>query len=163
DRAGQEQTQRIVRQVDAQPFRYTAIPENGMLVPGVPNAIYVYAYTIDGAPARVKGTVTVGDDVYPIATGELGAAAFTFTPTNGQFALKFDLTDERGQRVATTVLMQPGPAADDFLVRTDKAVYTAGETMHLTGLGGRGSIFLDFLKDDQTVRSDVIDVANGRG
>ena len=40
----------------------------------------------------------------------------------------------------------------DFLLRTDRAVYKAGDTMTLTALGGGAEpVFVDLLKDGQTL------------
>ena len=54
--------------------------------------------------------------------------------------------------------------AGDYLVRTDKAVYDGGEPVRVLVLaGGVEPVFLDLIKDGQTVLSDSIAVAQGRG
>ena len=51
-----------------------------------------------------------------------------------------------------SVKLERGQASRDFLVRTDRAVYTGGDTMTLTVLGGgREPVFVDLIKDGQTL------------
>ena len=57
-----------------------------------------------------------------------------------------------------------GKADDDFLVRTDAAVYKGGQTMHVVALGGGNEpVFLDLIKDGQTMLTDLIPMTDGRG
>ena len=49
-------------------------------------------------------------------------------------------------------------------MRTDKAVYRGGDTMTLTALGGgSGPVFVDLIKDGQTMLTETIEMANGQG
>ena len=61
------------------------------------------------------------------------------------------------------MLIPCGPAGD-FLVRTDRAVYRGGDTLTLTAVGGgSGAVFVDFIKDGQTMRTDTVEMVNGQG
>src|SRR5262249_16157197 len=50
DQAEQTQERAVSRMVSAQPMRIQALPENGTLVPNVPNTIYLMATYPDGRP-----------------------------------------------------------------------------------------------------------------
>jgi uncharacterized protein YfaS (alpha-2-macroglobulin family) len=180
DTAGQEQTARLHRRVDRKSIRLTVIPEGGVLVPLVPNTIYIYAQGLDGAPVEARGTVgfsgianteepdmAMRDKSNPrkIATGELGIATLVVTPAaNSILDLAFELQDAHGFNFRERQSLPTGNWTDDYLLQTDKATYTSGDTIHLTALArGSGPVFVDILKDEQTIRSDVIDVEYGHG
>src|SRR5262249_28075609 len=164
DRAGQEQSRKLERAIAARAFSVTIIPESGLLVRGVANTVYVYAQSPDGSPVKVKGTVAVNGTTSPIETGELGIAAFSLTPQSDTESARFQLADARNNRFDESVPLPVGQVFSDFLVRTDKAVYKGGETIHLLALGGGSEpVFVDFIKDDQTIRSEIITLNAGRG
>jgi uncharacterized protein YfaS (alpha-2-macroglobulin family) len=57
-----------------------------------------------------------------------------------------------------------GKAIADFLLRSDRAVYRAGETIKLTALGGGVEpVFVDFIKDGQTLLSETVELSDGNG
>ena len=74
-------------------------------------------------------------------------------------------TDEQGRTASRKVSLLCGATiAGDYLVRTDKAVYDGGEPIRVTVLaGGVEPVFLDLIKDGQTVLSESIGVEKGRG
>jgi alpha-2-macroglobulin-like protein len=72
-------------------------------------------------------------------------------------------TDEQGRNGRAQVKWE-GRADDDFLFRTDKAVYAGGETMRLTVLSaGSEPVLVDVHKDGQTLLTAAIPLANGTG
>src|SRR5262249_12440792 len=56
DAAGQKQTREAPAVVTASPLRVEVIPENGTLLPGVPNIVYVLTTYADGRPAQTRLT-----------------------------------------------------------------------------------------------------------
>ncbi len=164
DQAGQEQSRRLERKIAQRAFTLSLIPESGLLVTDVANTIYVYAQTPDGSPAKINGTVTAEGVEIPIQTSQLGVGEFKTTPRTLTEYFGFRVADEKGSRFDGTMTLRAGEAPFDFLVHADKAVYNGGDTMHLTALGGGSQpVFIDFIKDDQMIRSEVIDVKDGRG
>lgn len=164
DAAGQEQSRRIERKIAQRAFTLSLIPESGLLVKGVANTVYVYAQTPDGSPAKVRGTLRAGGAESPLQTTDLGVAAFKITPRAETEGFEFQVADPKGNRFDETMVLRSGEIVNDYLVRTDKAVYTSGDTMHVTALsGGAQPVFVDFLKDNQMIRSEVINVKDGRG
>jgi uncharacterized protein YfaS (alpha-2-macroglobulin family) len=163
DGAGEQQARRVGRLVTTRPLRIEAIPEGGTLVAGVANTVYVLVSQPDGAPvskARVSVTGVEGE----LRTDEHGATSFTLTPRAAGASWTIRATDEQGRQAQRDDQLACGGVADDFLVRTDKAVYEAGQTMRLTALGGGSQpVFVDFLKDGQTMLTETIDLTNGQG
>ncbi|MCS6976965.1 MAG: MG2 domain-containing protein [Gemmatales bacterium] len=164
DTAGQSQERRITRIVTARPLRLMLLPENGVLVHGVPNRIYVYATYVQGRPAA--GTrLKISDQPNELVTNELGMAVFEVTPQGESVSLTVTAVDRNGLTASRTQVLMCGQVPDrDFVLRTDKAVYTGGETLRLTALGaGVEPVFVDLIRDGQTVLTTTVEVRDGKG
>lgn len=162
DTAGQTEVVQVVARVASEPLILGVVPAAGTLVVGVPNEVFVQVLYPDGRPAEVDVRVAGMDD--ELRTDSLGIAAFEITPEHDQVTLQIEARDPRGRSVRRQVLLAASRAADDFLFLTDRAVYRSGETMHLTVRGGGVEpVFIDVLRDGQTVLSRLIEVTDGRG
>jgi hypothetical protein len=183
DAAGQEEKRTVSRFVTNQPLRVEAIPEGGILVPDVPNKIYIYVSYPDGRPAKARLRVPIDKE---IVTNELGVTSFEVNPhlvplnhppgsftwgvvfQTGPNAFVLDFlvkaSDETGKQVQKEFRLPCGQAVPDFIVRPDKAVYQGGDTMKLTALGGGPStVYVDLIKDGQTYLSETVDMKDGQG
>jgi uncharacterized protein YfaS (alpha-2-macroglobulin family) len=164
DRAGQQHSKTATVAVASQALHFEVIPESGQLVRGLPNTLYVYASTPDGTPAKVQGTLFVAGTPKEFSTTELGVAAIELTPSEWTVALTVQATDARRRAASKQVTLTCGQIVPDFLLRTNKAVYEGGDSMTLTALGGASEpVFVDILKDQQTIRSSMIEVKDGKG
>jgi hypothetical protein len=163
DPAGQTQSRTITRVVTANPIRIEVIPEAGTLVAGRPNTIHVLTTLPDGRPAQARVRIAGFDHELP--TNELGVADFAFTPRgDGGEEWTVEATDAAGHTGRRTVKLECGQPGSEYLVRTDKAVYRGGEPLRVVALGGgREPVFLDLIKDGQTVLSESIAMDGGRG
>jgi hypothetical protein len=162
DSAGQKESRTASRVVTSQPLRLEVIPESGRLVPGLPNRIFALATYADGTPAKVRLAVSGLSD--ELTTNALGVASFEITPKPEPTDMALRAVDENGMVAQRSVTLQCGQGGREFIVRTDKAVYNGGETMRVVVLG-RGSepVFVDFIKNGQTILTESVPVANGRG
>ena len=162
DSAGQKVTKRVRRVVTAHPIRVEVIAEGGTLVRGISNTIYLFASYADGRPAMVRLAISgLADE---LQTGALGVATFELTPKTDEIALTVRATDDEGRIGRRQIKLKSGTNQADFLFRTDKAVYDGGETIRLIALGGgRQPIFIDFIKDGQTILTEAVELVEGRG
>jgi hypothetical protein len=167
DTAGQLEKRTVSRVVTSQPLRIEVIPEGGTLVPGVSNTIYLFVSYADGRPVP---KATVVHEQQKVTTNDLGVATIQITPASGTpggtpwTILNLRASDGKGQTAARQVTLTSGDSNYDFLIRTDKAVYTGGETMQLTALGGGPSVvYVDLIKDGQTYLSEAIAMKDGQG
>lgn len=167
DAAGQDtgakETRRIGTVVATELINVTVIPEGGTLVRDLPNKVYVFATYPDGSPAA-KTRVQVTGLEAELTTSALGVATFEVTPAtaNGNWTIK--ATDGQGNVGRRTVPYQCGTPGQDFVFRTDRAVYTGGDDVHLVAItGGTGPVFVDFIKDGQTMLTEAVPLINGRG
>ena len=163
DAAGQEQKRTESCVVASRPIRIEVIPEGGTLVQGIPNRIFLVATYADGRPARVR--IAISGETQEAATDELGVATVELTPRTNPILWTLRATDGEGREGKREIALATGVAPQDFLVSTDKAVYSGGETMHLTGLGRAGNepIFVDLVKEGQTLLTSVVGMQDGRG
>ena len=73
-------------------------------------------------------------------------------------------TDSAGKTGRREVTLNTDSSEGQFLVRTDKAVYDGGQTVQVSVAGsGNEPVFVDLIKDGQTMLTDTIPVTNGRG
>jgi type II secretory pathway pseudopilin PulG len=160
DSAGQKQSANVSRIVTQEPIRIEVIPEAGKLVPQLPNTVYFMTTYADGRPAATHIAVTeFGKE---ITTNAMGAASFEFTPREDKVTWIVRATDAAGQCGRRKVTLEPTQRGN-FIVRNDKAVYDAGQTINVLALGDGGeTIFLDVIKDGQTILSDSISMDNRR-
>jgi hypothetical protein len=166
DSAGQKYLRSAERVVTTRPVRFEVIPESGALVQGVSNVVYVLLTRVDGSPVAKADVEVHGDGVNTrVRTDERGAASFPITPAIPQINLTLRATAAGGAVLAHHHLpLLCGQAAGDFLLRTDRAVYRAGATVTLTARGaGVEPVFVDFLKDDQTLLSETVEMNDDKG
>lgn len=163
DSAGQTETRAVERVVSSRSVRLDVLPEAGGLVPGVANTVYLLVRRPDGTAEPKARVQVLGDASAEVQTDEHGAGSLIFTPAGGTARLDLVVHTAAGEVVERTTRLlnaQPG----DFLFRTDRAVYRAGETLTASALGGGVEpVFLDVLKDGQTLLSALIEMTDGRG
>ena len=163
DSAGQKQSATVSRIVTEQPIRIEVIPESGTLVRGLPNTIYFLTTYADGRPVPAcdrRQRLCPGD---PCQRHGRGIDRVHAAGRLGPLARPARRT-QSGRRGRREVTLECGSPAERFLVRTDKAVYDGGQTVHVLALGGGSEpLFLDLIKDGQTMLTDVVPMAKGRG
>lgn len=164
DQAEQTQERSISRMVSSVPINIEVLPENGTLVPNVPNTIYLMATYPDGRPVSgVHFRREQGEGRGMFLGNELGVASLTFTPQGGPEHWMIFATDGAGETAFRGVSLTTGGVANDFLLRTDKAVYDGGDTVHVDILGGGpGTIYLDVIRDGQTLVTDTVEPKDGK-
>ena len=162
DTAGQKHEKRISRVITTNPIRIEVIPEAGTLVPRIENRVYILTSYADGRPAKTR--IAVSGRGRELETNKLGVATLSVVPKPNSLDLTLRATDADGVIGRRNTKLLVGRPAEDFLVRTDKAVYDGGDTIRLVMLGGgREPVFVDFIKDGQTLLTDTIEVEGGRG
>jgi uncharacterized protein YfaS (alpha-2-macroglobulin family) len=156
DSAGQSLTKTATRPVTRNRLRIELVPEGGSLVRGMTNTVYVMATYADGRPAQVR--VIVPGLSNEVLTDALGIGAFDFAPNSEEVDWTIWATDGAGPVSRRRVQMKCGTSVLDFILRTDKAVYQSGETITIQAQGGgRQPVFVDLVKDGQTVLTQTID------
>jgi 5-hydroxyisourate hydrolase-like protein (transthyretin family) len=160
-----EQTSAVLPIAD-QPLIIEAVAESGVLKPGVENVVYVLTSYPDGRPAPTQLQISVdGGEATEVTSGEFGLAQFAFTPrSGGSHYLDIVARDETGLEASRQIGFEAEYGTDSVLLRADRAAYVVGETMSLVALTPVefGSIYLDIVKDGQTLSTRSAKVEDGK-
>ncbi len=99
-----------------------------------------------------------------LQTDDQGLASVEVIPDADTMRWSLRAIDRNGLIGRHKVTLACGRDAEDFIVRTDKAIYRGGETAHVEAFGGGSEpLFLDVIKDRQTVATHVVPIADGHG
>jgi A-macroglobulin TED domain/Alpha-2-macroglobulin family/Carboxypeptidase regulatory-like domain/MG2 domain/A-macroglobulin receptor binding domain/Alpha-2-macroglobulin bait region domain/Macroglobulin domain MG3 len=151
--------------VSESPLLITAVPEGGTLIPNLENQVFILASYPDGTPASASLKVhSEGQTDQPVTTDEGGVAVIRVNPGSGTETLEIAGKDQEGNYASITVLLQPREGEDQILLRTERAVYKAGDRIALRVFSTkkRGAAYLDVVKDGQTVLTRDLDIENGQ-
>ncbi len=159
DAAGHTETHGESVMVSATPLLITAVPEGGAMAPGLDNQLFVLASYPDGTPAEAD--IRVEDQA--AKTDKSGVAVVTLRGGNEK-KVRINAADGEGNRASVEIPLQSRAGADQVLLRTERGVYKAGERIRLQALSTvqRGSVYIDAVRDGQTIGTYDVDLANGR-
>lgn len=143
-----------------------AVPESGMLRPGLENRVYLDVSTPDGAPASATLTISGGDlETIETTTDLYGLAVITLTPPSQRFVpLLVEATDASGRLVSQPLLLGgESGASTTVLMRPERSAYRIGETANIDiYVNGRArTVYLDVIKGRQTFGLAALPVTDG--
>jgi hypothetical protein len=163
DTAGQKETNRAETVATRSPLKIEVFAEGGTLVAGVANTVYVFTTYADGRPAQARLSGIPPFEPGALKTDAAGMMEFLYMAERPGLNVTITAEDDNGLRSSRNVQIACGRDAYDFLLRTDRASYTGGDTMTVSVLGtGERPIFVDLLKDGQTLLTSTIGSADGR-
>ena len=89
---------------------------------------------------------------------------FAIQAKAGKDTLKIEAQDQEGNRASSKVELQAREGEDQILLRTERAVYRAGESIRLKVFSTkqRGAAYIDIVKEGQTVLTRDLDLENGQ-
>ena len=145
------------------PITIMAVPESGQLLPGLDNRVYVLTSYPDGTPAEttLSGSLLPS----PVKTDESGVAVIPVRADGGALSANFKAVDARGREGRATVKLEARAQEQSLMLRTGRAVYKVGDTLRLEAISTRerGAVYLDVVKDGQTILTRAIETEGGRG
>src|SRR5580658_4014823 len=170
DSAGHSETRGQPITVSDSPLLITVIPEGGTLVPNLENEVFILTSYPNGTPAKADVIVhPVGYAEQRLATddGGVGIARLKINrlmPVTCCDTLEIDATDQEGNHASSKVELQARDGEDQILLRTEQAVYRAGEHIQLKVFStkARGAAYIDIVKEGQTVLTRDLDLENGQ-
>jgi uncharacterized protein YfaS (alpha-2-macroglobulin family) len=79
--------------------------------------------------------------------------------------LSLKATDAQGRTAQANVKLESAAQAQSLMLRTNQAVYKIGDTLRLETISTklRGAVYIDVVKDGQTLMTRAIDTGDGRG
>jgi hypothetical protein len=165
DAAGHSETRGEGITVSESPLIVTAVPEGGNVIPNLENQIFVLTSYADGKPASADITVhAAGNADQHVTTDAGGVAIVRLQASAGAENLKIEAADKEGNRASNTVKLRPRDGSDQILLRTERAVYRAGDRipLHVFSTTKRGTAYVDIVKEGQTVLTRDLDIVNGQ-
>jgi uncharacterized protein YfaS (alpha-2-macroglobulin family) len=165
DSAGHSETRGQPITVSDSPLLITAIPEGGTLVPNLQNQVFILTSYPDGTPARAEVMVrSSGNGDQHVSTDDGGIAIIAIEAKEGKEALKIEARDQEGNQASSKVELDARAGEDQILLRTERAVYRAGERIELKVFStkARGAAYVDIVKEGQTVLTRDLDLENGQ-
>ena len=168
DSASHSETRGEPITVSESPLLITAIPEGGSLVPHLENQIFILTSYADGTPAKASVVVrAAGNAEQHVSTDDGGIGITRITPAGknqNSDTLEIEATDQEGSHVSTKVDLQSRDGEDQILLRTERAVYRAGERIQLKVFSTkvRGAAYVDIVKEGQTILTRDLELENGQ-
>lgn len=145
------------------PVVIMAVPESGQLLPGLENRVFVLTSYPDGTPAQttVSGSILAS----PVRTDESGVAVIPVRADGGTMSVNLRAVDAGGREGRATVKLEARAQEQSLLLRTGRAVYKVGDTLRLETVStrARGAVYLDVVKDGQTILTRAVETDGGRG
>jgi len=164
DSAGHAETRGEPITVSESPLLITAVPEGGTLVPNLENQVFVLTSYPDGTPAKADLMVHAAGNVdQHVTTDEGGVGVARVKPKSGNATLEIEAADREGNHASSKVQLEAREGEDQILLRTERAVYHAGERIQLKVFStkARGAAYIDIVKEGQTVLTRDLEFENG--
>jgi uncharacterized protein YfaS (alpha-2-macroglobulin family) len=165
DGAGHSESRGEPITVSESPLLITAVPEGGLLTPGLENQVFILTSYPDGTPAQTELRVHApGNADRTASTDKGGIAIVPLRGGGGDMTLQIEAKDHDGNQASSSVPLQSHSGSDQILLRSERAVYSSGERIQLQVFSTkpRGSAYVDVIKDGQTVATRDLDMVNGR-
>ena len=163
DTAGHSESRGEPVTVSESPLLVTVVPESGTLVPGIENDVFILTSYPDGTPAEAE--IRVGVEGYADQVASTDRGGIAIVPLRGAniTTVRIQAKDREGNRASMRVPLQSRPGSDQVLLRTERGVYRAGERIRLQVFSTRqrGSVYVDVVKDGQTIGTHDLDIVNG--
>jgi uncharacterized protein YfaS (alpha-2-macroglobulin family) len=149
--------------VSKEPITVMAIPESGELLPGLDNRVFVLTSYPDGTPAET----TLAGNIVPASakTDAGGVAVITLRGGKDPVTLALTATDGSGRTTRANLKLEPRAQSESLMLRTDRALYKVGDDVRIDTVSTRqrGPVYVDVVRDGQTLVTRAIDTNGGRG
>ncbi|MBZ5522723.1 MAG: carboxypeptidase regulatory-like domain-containing protein [Acidobacteriia bacterium] len=167
DTAGHSETRGEPITVSESPLIITAVPEGGTLAASLENQVFILTSYADGTPASAELKVRAGGTAEQHVTSDAGGVAVVRVNAasgGGSQTLEIDAADKDGNHASSKLQLQSRDGQDQILLRTEHAVYRAGDRIQLKVFSTkkRGAAYVDIVKEGQTILTRDLDIENGQ-
>jgi hypothetical protein len=141
------------------------VPEGGVLKPDLENRIYVLATYPDGTPCLAQVEMVIDGRRLKRRTDAYGIAEFEYKPRKTETSIAVTATDEKGETAQIERTFEAAATGEQIGIRMPRGIYSVGESVDLTLLTTKrsGRVYLDVVKDNQTILTKSVVINNGRG
>lgn len=165
DKANHSEKVSLKKKIVQDVITLSIVPEGGVLRPNLENRIYVLAQYPDGTPCVAQVKIDIDGKKMFSETDEYGVAEFTYTPKNATTEISVTAQDNRGETARITKNFSLDIERDQIIMRMARGIYSVGQSIDLQFLTTKrsGRVYLDIIKDNQTVLTKSIDIQKGMG
>jgi hypothetical protein len=164
DGADHEQTTSRTTVVARAEVEVTLVPESGELIPGVANDVHVVLSDPTGGPLTGTVDLTAQGATDTVLVDDQGLGRWEVTPETVPLDVRAVVTREGATPVTQDLQLAGGGVGRTILLRTDRALYQAGDPIQVTVLlpQERARVFLDVVHGGRTVTTEAVTAEDGR-
>jgi hypothetical protein len=164
DSAGHAETRGEPVTVSESPLIITAVPEGGTLIPNLENQIFILTSYADGKPASAEIKVRSSENAAQTASTDENGIAVVHLNAAAHETINVDANDKEGNRASKSIRLKLRDGSEQILLRPERAVYRAGDrmTLKIFSTKERGTVYVDAVKEGQTVLTRDLDLHNGQ-
>ncbi len=165
DKANHSEKLSLTRKVVQDIIRLSIVPEGGTLRPNLENRIYVLAVYPDGTPCVADIETEINGMKMHAKTDNFGIAEFSYTPAKSDANILVKAQDDKGETAQLEKSFSLDTDRDQIIMKMARGIYKVGESIVLQFLSTKktGRVYLDIIKDNQTVLTKSIEIRNGKG
>jgi 5-hydroxyisourate hydrolase-like protein (transthyretin family) len=165
DKANHSEKVSIKKKIVQDVIGLSIVPEGGMLKPNLINRIYVLANYPDGSPCTAQIDLVADGKKMSGTTDEYGIAEFTLTPEQARTLIQVTAKDDKGETASIEKEFINDLDRDQIIMRMPRGIFKVGDRVQVEFLTTKrtGRIYLDIIKDNQTMLTKSVEVHNGKG
>ncbi len=165
DKANHSEKISLKKKIVQDVINLSIVPEGGRLRPNLENRIYVLAQYPDGTPCVAQIEMEVDDKKMACKTDDYGIAEFLYKPDDSRTEIVVNAKDEKGETAHVKKEFTLDIDRDQIIMRMARGIYKVGESVDLQFLTTKrnGRVYIDIIKDNQTVLTKSITAHNGKG
>ncbi len=165
DKANHSEKVTLTKKVVQNLINIAIVPEGGVLKPHLENRIYVVANYPDGSPCLASVELSIDGIKQSGKTDDYGVAEFMYKPKGAKVKIGAKVTDHKGETAEVEKEFALNIEQDQIIMRIMRGIYKVGDNINLEFLTTKknGRVYLDVIKDNQTVLTKSIEIKNGKG
>jgi 5-hydroxyisourate hydrolase-like protein (transthyretin family) len=165
DKANHSQKVSLKKKIVQDVLSISIVPEGGILKADLENRIFVLVNYPDGTPCVASVEMYVKDKKMTSETDGYGIAEFLYTPQDARTEILVKAHDERGETAQMKKEFSLEIDRDQIIMRIPRGIFKAGESVDMQFLTTKktGRVYLDVIKNNQTVLTKSVDISHGLG
>jgi len=163
DKANHSEKISLKKKVVQDVITLSVVPEGGAVRPNLENRIYVLASYPDGTPCLAQVEIQIDTKKMSAKTDDYGIAEFVYTPEGPKTIIRIKAKDDKGETAELEKEFSLDLDRDQIIIRMARGIYKVGDDIDLQFLTTKrtGRIYLDIIKDNQTMLTKSVDVRDG--
>ncbi|MCL5037782.1 MAG: MG2 domain-containing protein [Chloroflexi bacterium] len=165
DTANHAEKKTLTLPITSSPISIDVFPESGKIQPGLDNDIMLMASYPDGSPAKVIVEIEAEGSNYKVSTDETGWGVLTLMGSRKDaITLQIKAADNKGNTADLSTTLLSTNMKEGIILRPDRPLYVVGDTAHFEVIttAESGTVYLDAVKNSQTVLTRTLEIHQGR-